>query len=257
MLYETDNNLRSLLTTVGINKNEAAILELLLKLENATAGTIAKRTGLKRPTTYLNLHSLVEKGFINKKTTSKSQIFSCIPHQSLIDQLKSQTAKRTNLINLSLKQLETLFAALPKKTDRSTDGFQIESVSSDKGIYEYLHHSLTSEPFCSVFHPDLLTPQARKIAISFLEETAKKNRVIKEIVKSNSDTEWYSKRITTPNHKIKLAPKNWSIDCDLIFSKTQITLISYQKKESTALRITHQAFVDLLQSMFDQIWENL
>ena len=253
----TDNNLLNSLNAAGLSETEAIVLEGLIYSESMTAGALAKRIKLKRPTVYAALDSLSEKGLVHKKMSPKAQVYSSIPGNSIVSKLYADHQQKVTLFKDATDAIKAIFAELPQKKKRNVDGFELETVTSEKGIYEYLYTSLTSEPFSAIFDPALLTPKARKIVIKFLEETEKTKNEIREIVRNGSAFNWYKKQIKNPNHLIKPAPANWEIDCDLIISREKITLISYDEKQGNALRVLHKPFASILRSMFELVWESL
>ena len=54
------------LKNLGLNDKEANIYLALLQLGKSTATKIAKKSGLKRPTTYVIIEQLIDKGFVQK-----------------------------------------------------------------------------------------------------------------------------------------------------------------------------------------------
>lgn len=61
---------------IGLNEKEAQIYLSLLELGKATVLSVSKRSGIKRPTAYLVLESLVEKGFVSRIIKGKKTFFS-------------------------------------------------------------------------------------------------------------------------------------------------------------------------------------
>ena len=57
---------------IGLNEKEIQIYLSLLELGSSTVLAIAKRSGIKRPTAYLVLQSLVEKGFASRIIKGKN-----------------------------------------------------------------------------------------------------------------------------------------------------------------------------------------
>jgi DNA-binding MarR family transcriptional regulator len=253
----SDNMLYNSLLIAGFGSNEALVLTNLLYMDSVTAGAIARRVKLKRPTVYAALDTLVEKGYVNKKKSPKAQVFSCIPAESILAQLESDSKQKLSTLNHANDVLRKIFDALPRKKSREIEGFELESVTSDKAVYDYLYSSLTSQSFCAIFDPALLSPGAKKVALRFLEETAATKNHIREIAKAGPQMNWYLKYIKNPNHIVKAAPKEWDIMGDLMISANKVTLISYHEQHNNAVRITHKPLVLILRSMFDLIWDVL
>jgi HTH-type transcriptional regulator, sugar sensing transcriptional regulator len=68
-------NLIESLKNLGLNEKEAKIYLALLQLGKTTAYNVAVRSGLKKPTTYVILDQLVEKGYAFKVPRVKKQLY--------------------------------------------------------------------------------------------------------------------------------------------------------------------------------------
>lgn len=63
------------LQNIGLNEKEARGYLALLPLRNATAYMVALRSGLKKPTAYVVLESLVNKGFVFKMPAAEKTLY--------------------------------------------------------------------------------------------------------------------------------------------------------------------------------------
>ncbi|MDQ1284119.1 MAG: TrmB protein [Patescibacteria group bacterium] len=68
-------NLVESLKNLGLNEKEAKVYLALLQLGKTTAYNVAVKSGLKKPTTYVILGQLVEKGFVYNIPRAKKQLF--------------------------------------------------------------------------------------------------------------------------------------------------------------------------------------
>ncbi|OGI29445.1 MAG: hypothetical protein A2288_01640 [Candidatus Moranbacteria bacterium RIFOXYA12_FULL_44_15] len=69
-------NLIESLKNLGLNEKEAKVYLALLQLGKTTAYNVAVKSGLKKPTTYVILGQLVEKGFAYNIPRAKKQLFA-------------------------------------------------------------------------------------------------------------------------------------------------------------------------------------
>ena len=63
------------LQTTGLNEKEAAVYTALLQLGRASAYSISVKSGLKKPTTYVILEQLIEKGMAQRVPRVKKQLY--------------------------------------------------------------------------------------------------------------------------------------------------------------------------------------
>ncbi|MBI4088863.1 hypothetical protein HY415_02080 [Candidatus Kaiserbacteria bacterium] len=71
----SDPGLVKLLNDSGLSEKEGLVYVSLLENGSATATKISKQTGLKRPTTYLILESLLKKGYANQIPERKVNLY--------------------------------------------------------------------------------------------------------------------------------------------------------------------------------------
>lgn len=69
-------NLTEALKNLGLNEKEAKVYLALLQSGKTTAYNVAVRSGLKKPTTYVILDQLVEKGYAFKIPRAKKQMYA-------------------------------------------------------------------------------------------------------------------------------------------------------------------------------------
>jgi sugar-specific transcriptional regulator TrmB len=75
---------------IGLNKNEAIVYIELMKLGQATAGQLIKKTEFHRNIVYDNLEKLIDKGLVSYILEGKKKIFQVNPPEMLTDFLEKQ-----------------------------------------------------------------------------------------------------------------------------------------------------------------------
>ncbi len=107
----------SLLTSLGLTKTEAAIYRAGLAQPACAATQLSRRTGIKRPTVYHALETLMQKNLARKKSSGSRVVFTMTPPSSLkslvdrqIDQLERQKSVIDQLSPLLTKH--TLVSAI-------------------------------------------------------------------------------------------------------------------------------------------------
>jgi HTH-type transcriptional regulator, sugar sensing transcriptional regulator len=123
-------NLIESLKNLGLNEKEAKVYLALLQLGRATAYSVAIRSGLKKPTTYVILKQLVEKGFaLNVPRAKKQQFIAISPDECL--------ALTKEKIKLSEQDLPELLA-LKKKQEHRVNVAYFEGLAGIKESYKKL-----------------------------------------------------------------------------------------------------------------------
>lgn len=104
-------NLIESLKNLGLNEKEAKVYLALLQTGKASAYGIAIRSGLKKPTTYVILQQLIEKGFAYNVPRAKKQQFIAEDPEKCLNIAKEK-------IELSQKKLPELLALKNKKEQK-------------------------------------------------------------------------------------------------------------------------------------------
>ncbi len=99
--------LTQLLKNIGFSEKEATVYLTLLELNEALPAGIARKTGLKRPTTYLVLEELQKRGIVSSVKKSGILYYQASKPEVFLE-------KERQRITSMNKTLETLTTALPE-----------------------------------------------------------------------------------------------------------------------------------------------
>jgi sugar-specific transcriptional regulator TrmB len=122
-------NIQEALQTIGLSGKEGAVYTALLQLGQATAYGIAVKSGLKKPTTYVILDELIEKGLVLKVPQMKRQHYVARSPEEAFGVAQER-------LTLAKKALPELMAITKgKKTKVNTAYF--EGVEGIKQLLEY------------------------------------------------------------------------------------------------------------------------
>ena len=106
------------LTKIGLSDNEAKVYLALLDLGNATAQQIAQKAGVNRPTTYVQLESLIKLGLVStfekesEKTGNAKTYFRAEDPEHLkkiVERERTSVEEKESLLSDALPELATLF----------------------------------------------------------------------------------------------------------------------------------------------------
>lgn len=122
-------NIQEALQIIGLSDKEAAVYTALLQLGQATAYGVAVKSGLKKPTTYVILDELIEKGLVLKVPQMKTQHYIARSPEEAFGVAQER-------LTLAKKALPELLAITKgKKSKVSTVYF--EGVEGMKQLVEY------------------------------------------------------------------------------------------------------------------------
>ncbi len=121
--------LQEALQTLGLSDKEAAVYLALLQLGRGSAYSIASKSGLKNPTTYVILDELIKKGLVQRVPRVRKQLYVALPPEqafAIADEKLSEARQK-------LPEL----AALTKGEDTKVSAVYFEGVSGIKQLMEY------------------------------------------------------------------------------------------------------------------------
>ena len=95
--------LSELLTTCGLNASERSVLLCLLRGRSVSASQVARSTGLKRPTAYAVLESLVIRDLVTRQKKDGVNHFSAIKPKYIPSILEAHAKKQFEEVKLEIE----------------------------------------------------------------------------------------------------------------------------------------------------------
>lgn len=248
--------LENLLSNCGLNHSEQSVLLHLLKRGSTTATLISKSTGLKRPTVYAILDSLITQDLVVRQKKYETTYFSAVSPSMFPKILINRANRRYSEIQTSAELLKPYLHEFIEKNESNFGTFEISSFESIEAVYAMLMDSLLGGDFDAIFNPQ--TAQADretvKIVDEFLKSSAAKKSHIREIVVSGPTTQDYKRRIHNPNHEIKEIPNDKKFLSDMILIDGAVVIIGYEKRRESAIKIIEPNFYTSMKTIFEMMW---
>ncbi|HEY0011162.1 MAG TPA: helix-turn-helix domain-containing protein [Candidatus Paceibacterota bacterium] len=122
-------NISEALSILGLNEKQTAVYLALLQLGKGSAYSIADKSGLKRPTTYVILGELVDKGLVERVPRARKQLYRAIsPEQAF-----GVAEERLSLAKEKLPEL----LAMTKGAETKVSAIYFEGQKGLKQLMEY------------------------------------------------------------------------------------------------------------------------
>lgn len=128
-----DDRLVKGLEALGLNNKERKVYSTLLSLGRATAYSIAKHSGLKRPTVYVLLENLEHAGIVRKLPTHRAQVYAPKAPKDLFDEAEKRLANAKT----SIEKLQGLW-------EKTSEEIQVFSYEGLQGVFEAMRYGLSS-----------------------------------------------------------------------------------------------------------------
>lgn len=158
----------------GLSENEAKVYYASLEIGKATADQLSKQSGVKRPTTYLQVESLITKGLMSTYEEGKKTYFA--PESP--DHLKRIFEKKKQEFELKEKELHTLLPGLSQMFAGAGERPVVRFFEGKEGIVTLREETLNtkSKELCVVSsNDDLRKVFSYEEMDSFSERRATKN----------------------------------------------------------------------------------
>ena len=229
----------------GLSDNEARVYLAALELGETSVYRLAKKSGVKRTTTYLAVESLKEKGLMSN--ASRNNVLVCYAENP---------QKLTELLDEKKKALARIMPELLAYTniiDKKPKIRYFEGKCSYKDVFgDVLKHADTemlatfNEKFWNYdnYFVDYFIPKRkeRKIWARILFQD---NPGLRNVAATEKEHFFKSKLISSENFKVEIEM--------VIYGKNKVGLVSYD--EEMAIIIESQKIHDTLKSFFEVMWE--
>lgn len=176
------------LIEIGLNKNEAKIYLVLLKLGSSQAGKISKESQINRTTVYDSLDRLIEKGVVKYSLSANKKVFSAIDPRKILKQLKDKQKSFESI----LPELTKLFSI--SKQEES------EIYRGRKGIISILQDILNYKEYVA-FGSSGKFIEIMKHDFELFQRQKKKLKINSRIILANSARNTEQVKIAYSNFK--------------------------------------------------------
>lgn len=241
------NRAEEALKNLGLNQKQAAVYLALLQLGEATAYRIAQKSELKRPTVYVVLEELRQKGLILKIPYPKKQIYSAKSPESIVSEAK----ERLNGVIGVLPEL----LALTKKEDKPS----VSYFDGINGIRELLNFGLEKlkdgELVGFNAHAEGVSEEMKKVFEEYNEKIKKINVKIRGIVPEHPSLKEYREEDEKFGREIKIVSfEKYSSDVSIDIGPDFVKILMFNNLQGVL--IENQSLASALKQIFEMQWNS-
>lgn len=249
--YSTHANLEymakieEILQNLGLNEKQATVYVNLLQLGKATAYKIAQKSGLKRPTVYVILDELREKGLVLKVPYPKKQIYSAKHPEDLIHEAEERLKK----VNSVLPELLALTHGEEKPSTMYFDGI--------KGVKELLNFGLdrieNNELVGFYAHVEGATEEIIGIFEEYNNKLKKKKIKVRGFAPDHPSLKSYRERDAEYGRTIKVVPfEKYSSDVSIDIGPNFVRILMFNDLQGVV--IEHKGLASAFKQIFEIQW---
>lgn len=236
--------IQEILERVGLTEKEAAVYLAVLELGSATGYAIARKSDMKRPTTYMVLEALEHKRLINRVVRSGKTLFTAGTPEILLRDIN----KKAELAKRGLPHLLALFNA-------NTEKPQVQMFQGKDGIREAVDRVIAAKSvrlYGTSGKGLSLYPEAAK---DFTRAVLSCELTVKDILADPvAEAKYIEVFKDKPTYEIRLMKPGTIVQNDFALFGDTILLFSY-RPEVFALMITGKDMAAMFESLYDLAWD--
>lgn len=242
-----DTNIIEALKSLNLSEKEARVYIALLKLGTASAYKIAQSAGIKKPTTYIIMGELMQKGLVLKMPGQKAQMFSA-KHPG---EFFAETQERIDSAMRILPQLN----AIAKKPNQTIRSFYFEGLSGLQEMYKITNKKMVGKEVVGFyarvtpgaqglesFYNDELNPERKRLGIK-----------IRGISSNDPSLKEYKKTAADFGYDIHwINPKKYLSDSSIEIGEDFVQIVSHRHLQ--AVLIENPDVAKAFRQIFELVW---
>jgi HTH-type transcriptional regulator, sugar sensing transcriptional regulator len=228
----------------GLNQKQASVYMALLELGTGSVQLIAKKAELKRPTTYLVLDELQQKGLVSL-VPQKKVLYTAEPPDKLLNDLN----RKQEILKRYLPGISALHNSKKEKP-------QVQLFQGKEGMREVYNLALQYKQidiFCTVSDVAIIFPDLPKD----LKKSANEGTIsVREMVTKKDADIVHAKWIgDTDNYEVRHSPIGKEFLTDNFIFGNHVVFCSYQPYLMAVL-ITSEGISTSLKTLYELAWES-
>lgn len=242
--------LREALQTIGLNEKECAVYLALLQLGRASAYSVAQKSGLKKPTTYVILDELIEKGLVSRVPRVKKQLFIARSPEEAFGVAEEK-------LFLAKRMLPELLA-LTKNKQTKVNTLYFEGVEGIKQLMEYRTKEMQEKELVGFYATDMNADP--ELVAYFKDEWAEKmlklSIPIRMIAPQHESLKDYREADAKYNRKLKtVSYEQYSSEVAIDVIGDVVRIQDYKNLQGVA--IENEEVAKTVRQIFEMVWKKI
>ncbi len=236
-----------ILEQAGFSAKEATVYTTLLELGASSVVTIAKKSGLKRPTVYLVLDELMKNGFVSEVPQEKRKRYIALSPERIIESLDSRTRSLR-------KMLPDLLDFYQGQSERPVVRF-FSSMEGMMSVYREITRKGSAKDILAFVAPEIVPEEFDENWELFLSLFKVGNVRGRELFSLSSLDHPYVKQVQKiPNYEARISPSGMMFASDTVVYGNKVAMFSFKKQ--FALIIESEDIASSLRTLFDLAWQS-
>lgn len=240
------------LIKIGLSDKEAKVYLASLELGETTVQQVARKAGVSRPSTYLQITALIQKGLMSSTPRGKKKYFSAEPPERLRELLRNQErdikAKEGGL-DVMLPQLKELFSLAREQPNvrfyEGWEGLKSQREEFFKCKDKFVRNIVPLDELFEIspHHQEEFTPRRVEMGIH------------SRVIYTHSKGSYFKQSDPKLLREARFVPRDkFPFSGDMSICGDTVTLSSLKGKYLGVL-IKSKEISDVLRALFDLAWE--
>lgn len=237
------------LQKLGLNSKEQEIYFAILQLEKATANQIARKAGIKRPTTYDILYRLQSQGFIYETEENNKRYFVANAPEKLVDIIENQKRE----LERDLPMLSSIFNTNPKKAKVA----YFEGYEGITQLYEDTLLSCKKSDEILAYVTNETVEYLEDYSINYVQRRIAKGIKLRGIYQDRPELKKYLRQDKEQLRVSKIiSEKTFPIKNEINIYANKMIIITYAP-EPYGILIESKEVVNTQRSIFEMAWKGI
>lgn len=247
--HTKSNKLVSVLKELGLSEKEAGVYHAALALGTTTALTLSRATGIKRPTVYLAIESLKQKGLMSVLEKGFKKEYVAENPEKLAWIIDA----RRGMLDKYLADFASLYnAAGEKNIIQSFEGLDAMKAALEEGLASVR----TEDDYFVISDTEQWLNLDREYFLHFAERRAKRKLNLKLLLLPSGETLRYKPFEHAFGSKVKIFPDSVSFSSNVSILPDRI-VVSHMEPPYATLIVKNPALVKMWREVFLLLWNFL
>ena len=242
------------LQNLGLSEKQARAYVALLQLGRATSYAVAEKSGLKKPTTYVILEELIEKGVAQLIPRAKKRLYIAIEPEKFL--------QHTSETFIAAQKVLPELQLLAKAGDGQRDKARALYYEGLHGIRQSLSYSQTSEHNKSIYGfyaADVkMSKEGEEIVLEWAIKNEKNNIEVRGVVPRSETVQKYIDPKAKIFKKVKTVDKaEYSSTISIEAAESFIRIVDLNQDILEAVIIDNPRIAKAMREVFQLVWKNI
>lgn len=233
--------------SIGLNEKAAKIYLSAVGLGATYVQEIALKTGLKRPTVYIQIDELIKQGLIEKIKIDKKNYYRAIDPKVVEAKVKNSLSELESLMPSIINDYQNVAGKPSVRFLQGIEGIRqiYDEVAEAQSIRVWSNVGKVQSNFYKEFNK--------------LAEKVRENEIgVKEIIADTKESRKYAKtisRIAGPTYQMRLATVE-GLENDTIIYGNTVAIFRLHELNMFVVRIEDKTIADSMRVIFDMAWKS-